>query len=131
MSGVLKIKKRQNQSLMEQTNEQTIFEKLKIALGLVENLKQENSVYKDNFSHLKIQYDSINAKYSELSREFGILSTEKNESNQQSTLVIANLKSLIDEKTIEAENYRSQIQSPKYVYINMQRFGYHPIINLG
>jgi hypothetical protein len=33
-------------------SERAVVEKLKTALGLVETLKQENHVYKDNFDHV-------------------------------------------------------------------------------
>ncbi|KAJ1536307.1 hypothetical protein HK096_011463, partial [Nowakowskiella sp. JEL0078] len=62
---------------MSDLSDRTVIEKLRIALGLVETLKQENEVYKENFDQLRDSYDQLKENFEDISKKLYI-STKEN-----------------------------------------------------
>ncbi|KAJ3283887.1 Centrosomal protein of 83 kDa [Borealophlyctis nickersoniae] len=88
-------------------NPTVMMDKLKVALSLVETLKQENEVYKDNFDQLKRNYERFQERHDGLSKEFDICSKEKSALETHLTEQESYYKALVAEKTREVEEARN------------------------
>ncbi|KAJ3321603.1 Centrosomal protein of 83 kDa [Boothiomyces sp. JEL0866] len=62
---------------MASSTPESILEKLKATLALVDVLKKENETYKDNFDQLTTNYQNVEGKLEKLGKEFQIVCNEK------------------------------------------------------
>ncbi|TPX57525.1 hypothetical protein PhCBS80983_g03781 [Powellomyces hirtus] len=113
---------------------ESVLEKLKVALDLVETLRTENDAYKGNFDvvstfplsiithvlglkfcarQLKSTHERLQERHSNLVDEFEISQKEKLAVEAQNSELTAHFKSQLDAKTKELEVLRTKIPNPK------------------
>ncbi|KAJ3314058.1 Centrosomal protein of 83 kDa [Boothiomyces sp. JEL0838] len=94
---------------MASSTPESILEKLKATLALVEVLKKENETYKDNFDQLTINYENVETKLEKLGKEYQIVLNEK----ESLTNDLEEQKEKLKRKLAEKEQeYLAQLKKP-------------------
>eukprot|EP00842_Homolaphlyctis_polyrhiza_P006863 jgi/Hompol1/766/HPOL_001366-RA len=92
-----------------------ILDKLRAALALVETLKAENDLYKDNFEKLKSSHETLMMKHEDAIRENDVALKEKDLANQESQQTLMFWKAQLEEREQELDAIKAKASSFAYI----------------
>ncbi|KAJ3126985.1 Centrosomal protein of 83 kDa [Nowakowskiella sp. JEL0407] len=98
---------------MNDLSDFSVVEKLRVALGLVETLKQENEVYKENFDQLKESYEKLKLSLEDSNKKNFIISKEKSVIEEQIDESVKYWKDQYETKCREVDDLKSREVLPK------------------
>ncbi|KAJ3126976.1 Centrosomal protein of 83 kDa [Nowakowskiella sp. JEL0407] len=98
---------------MNDLSEFSVVEKLRFALRLVETLKQENEVYKENFDQLKESYEKLKLSLEDSNKKNYIISKEKSVIEEQIDESVKYWKDQYETKCREVDDLKSREVLPK------------------
>ncbi|KAJ3158432.1 Centrosomal protein of 83 kDa [Geranomyces michiganensis] len=98
-------------------SQESLLDKLRVALQLVDTLRTENDAYKENFDCLKNAHERLQERHESLVDEFEASNKEKLAVEAMHAEAAAHFKAQLEEKTKDLEAVRAAVPNPKDIEI--------------
>ncbi|KAJ3149970.1 Centrosomal protein of 83 kDa [Geranomyces variabilis] len=97
--------------------QESLLDKLRVALQLVDTLRTENDAYKENFDCLKNAHERLQERHENLVNEFETSNKEKLAVEAMHAEAAAHFKAQLEEKSKDLEAVRAAVPNPKDIEI--------------
>ncbi|KAI8591658.1 hypothetical protein BDZ88DRAFT_28169 [Geranomyces variabilis] len=97
--------------------QESLLDKLRVALQLVDTLRTENDAYKENFDCLKNAHERLQERHENLVNEFETSNKEKLAVEAMHAEAAAHFKAELEEKSKDLEAVRAAVPNPKDIEI--------------